>query len=498
MFGIDIGTTQTKMAYVDPTGKPCIINNSRGEPITPSAVYRPASGPSLVGKDAIEQGVVDPRRLAVNFKLLLGGTGNVLQDGAVLTATDATEILIAACKKDAEALLGIAMTEVVATCPANSQDDFKQALLEAFERNAIRVLRLVPEPTAAGVAYAADKSPGRSTIMVYDWGGGTFDVSLVEVDGAQLTVIATEGVQKLGGNDLNEPLKKRVLDDIESKCGERPTPRAEPLLFLELNRNVEAAKISLGRQKKVPIRAGYKGKEVVSEVTQDEFHTAIAPFVQQTLDAVDRAMGAAGLKMRQIDRLIMVGGTSRLPFVQDRVANYTGLVPRTDVDPEKAIAYGAALACISELARQGRTASLRGQMIPSPDLFVRDVTAHDVGCCVVDTSGPRKRMLNAVIIPKNTPIPCRKTDRFYLEHDDQTEAQIEILQGPKDAERDKCLVIGEILLDQLPTETKRTQRIEVEYMIDANGMITATGTDHVSGKQMTVTVDYKHGINRSR
>ena len=481
MFGFDIGTTRCKTATVDRSGKPTIISNARGEQTTPSAVYRGTSGEILIGTDAKEQGIVDPAHLAVNFKLDLGGTESLFGDGPPFTPTHAVAALVSVLKEDAERSTGIQVTEAVATCPANFRDDAKQALLEAFERNGIKVLRLVPEPTAAGYAYALDRGGSTSVCLIYDFGGGTFDVSVIKREGDQFTVLATEGVPTLGGNDLSRCIESRVLDEVAAACGGRPSRESDGLFFLDLDQRIEAAKISLGKQKEVPIVVGHQGRQVIIKITQDEFHTAIEPLVRQTLEATDRAVQGSGLSIERIDRLVMVGGSSRLPYVQECVADHTGLVPRTDIDPEKAIAYGAALACVAEMASQGKTATVRGQVIPAPDLFVQDVTAHSVGCCVADTAGPKKRLINAVIIPKNTPIPCQKTDHFYLEHEDQTQARIEILQGEADAARDDCLLIGELLLDNLPTETQRTERIEVRYTIDANGMVTATATDKVSG-----------------
>jgi molecular chaperone DnaK (HSP70) len=181
-------------------------------------------------------------------------------------------------------------------------------------------------------------------------------------------------------------------------------------------------------------------------------------------------------------------------YIQDSVANHTGLVPRADIDPIKAVAYGAAYAALIELNRQGRRFGPDSQILPHTDSFVRDVTGHAVGCCVADNNGTGRRLLQAVIIPKNTPIPCRKADRFYLERDDQTEARIEILQGDAGASRDDCLLIGEVVLDNLPIEKMRSNRILVEYIVDSNGMITATATDTVSSAQQTVSVDYKRGV----
>ena len=493
MYGIDFGTTRTKSAHNDPAGKPNIILNDRGEPYTPSVVFFPRSGDPLVGMDAIEQGYLEPDRCVRNFKLKLGTTENLLKNGQIVTATDATAVMLRYLKNMAEKQFGIEVTECVVTCPANFRDDSKKALLEACELAGLKPLKLVHEPTAAGYAYALNKG-GDKKYLVYDWGGGTFDVSIQHAQGSQITTLATEGVPKLGGNDLNECIKKRVLDEMQAKLGAVPSAVKEPLFFMDLDMRVEAAKISLNNRKKVPIVIPYNGNQMVLEITQDEFHKDIDPLIQQSLDAVHKALTSAGLRNKDIDHLVMVGGTSRIQYIQQKVSDDTGLYPKTDIDPDKAIAYGAAYASIIEMAKQGKTANFRGRVIPSPDVFMRDVTAHSVGCCVVDLSGPSRRLLNAVIIDKNTPIPCQRSDQFYLEHEDQVDVKIEILQGEPNADRDDCLLIGEFVLTNLPKENKRTPRISIEYMIDANGMVTATATDKVSSKQQTISVDYKKGI----
>jgi len=494
MMGFDVGTSRSKVAFVDPAGKAVSVLNARGEPRTPSVVFVPETGDPLIGVEAVEQGYIDPGRCIRNFKPRLGSTEGLLSNGQLVTPTDAAAMLITRLKADAERQLSMEVSEVVATCPANSRDDFKQALKEAFERNGMKVLKLMPEPTAAACAYVLDKASTKMNILVYDLGGGTFDTSIVHVDGMQITVLATEGIPKLGGNDFNDCLSRRVLDQLKAQLGTEPDPAADPLFFLDLDQRIEAAKLSLGSRKEVPVVATCDGRQVVAKVTQDEFHHDIRPLVQQSLEAVDRAVAAAGLTIDKIDRLVMVGGTSRMPFVQEMAANHTGLAARTDIDPEQAVAHGAALECVAELGRQGRTATLHGRAIPTSDAFVRDVTAHSVGCCVVDRSKAKRRLLNSVLIDKNTPIPCQQGDHFCLEHEEQSEAQIEILQGEADADRDDCLLIGDLRLTNLPKEARRTPRIGVEYVIDANGMVTATATDAVSGQQQTVSVDYKKGI----
>jgi molecular chaperone DnaK len=477
MIGIDFGTTRSKIAYIDPSGKPNIILNDRGEPYTRTAVYFSQPGEPLVGTDAVEQGCIDPARYTRNFKLKLGTMDNLLANGQLVTATDAAEVVLRYLKNMAEKQLGIEVRECVITCPANFRDDAKQALLEAAERAGLKVLKLVHEPTAAGFAYTLNKG-GDKKYLVYDWGGGTFDVAVQHVQGSQMTTLATQGIPQLGGEDLNDCIKKRVLAEMQSQFGDVPEPDKEPLFFLDLDQRVEAAKISLNNRKKVPIVVQHNGNQAIVEVSQEEFYKDIEALIQQSLDATHKAIAAAGLNKNDINHVVMVGGTSRIPHIQDQVANYMGLQPKTDTDPDKAIAYGAALISIIELDKRGKTVKFRGQVIPAPEMFARDVTAHGVGCCVVDNSGPRKLLRNAVIIAKNTPIPYRRSDQFYLEHEDQVE----------------CLFIGELVLTNLPKETKRTPRIMVEYIIDANGMVTATATDKVSGQQQTVSVDYKKGI----
>jgi len=334
-------------------------------------------------------------------------------------------------------------------------------------------------------------------LLVFDFGGGTFDVSVLACDGSEVKVLATEGVAELGGRDVNECLKRKVLDEFKAKLKKEPSPLEDPQLFLDIEYRVERAKISLGTVKELPIVVGYKGDNYIATVTQKQFYKDIEPLAEKAITAMDKAVAAAGLKMEQIGRLIMVGGTSKIGHIQDMVADHTGLAPRVDIDPQNAVVYGAALASVTELINQGKTPSWRGHAIPSPDIFVRDITAHGVGCCVIDRQGRGKRLCNAGIIKKNTPIPCQKTERFYLEHDDQAEARIEILQGDEDADRDDCLLIGELTLSNLPSETKRTARVQVEYTIDADGMVTAVAKDLVSGQQQTVSVDYKKGVKAS-
>lgn len=497
LVSYDFGTSNSKGAYLDPNGKAVIIPNSRGDESTPSVVYLQKDGKHLVGRDALEEGHLDPENCIRNFKLKLGTTENLLAGSTVVTATDATAIVIGQLKEDAEKALNIKINQAIATCPANFRNDAKQALIEAFERNGIEVIKVIPEPTAAGIAYALDKV-NQSKIIVFDFGGGTFDVTVIDKLANKTTILATEGVPQLGGKDINACIEKYMLDRIESQTSTRPDLARDALFFYELAERSEQAKISLANpsRKEVPIAISCNGRQIVEKITQEWFRKAIDPLIDQAIAAVDAAVKAAGLTYSDISSLVMVGGTSRLGYIQERVADHTGLYPKTDIDPLKAIVYGAAIAGIAELDKQGKTVSLNGQVIPAPDIVIQDVIAHDIGLCVVEGNGRQRRLIHNVMIPKNTPIPCNHSSSFYLEYDDQTDVQLEILQGQARADREDCLLIGQVLLSNLPLENKRSDLIMVFYDVNDSGMISATVTDKVSGQSQTVSVDYKNGIQQ--
>lgn len=497
MIGIDVGTTSSKQSFVDKNGKPAAIPNARGEPATPSVVLRDRSGKCLVGTDAMEKGLIEPGSYVPSFKLGLGSTKSLLAKGKPLTATDAAAAVISALKAGAERHLGDAVTCAVLTVPVEFTDGQRQALDEAAKRSGIEVLRFISEPAAAYHAYSVAKNFDSQVGVVCDVGGGTSDIAILRVDGQEHRVVASSGDAKLGGNDFSEVIESRILDEVEKACGKRPDRKADGLFFLDLAARVDTAKKSLGAQKEVPVVVSYGGNQVVVKLTQSWFRKAVSPLLDRLVEVVERPFRDAGLTHGDVDRLIVVGGASRMPLVQERIADHLGLVPHADIDPQLAVAFGAALTCAHEMVRRGRGPTVKGHAIPAPKSAVRDATAHGVGCCVVDTSNPDRRLLNSVVIPKNSPIPCTETDRFMLQHDTQRAARIEILQGEAEAPREACCVIGEILLENLPPEPKRTERIEVKYSIDDKGMVTATATDAVSGASRTVSVDYKRGVQAS-
>lgn len=487
-IGIDVGTTATKVSHLDRSGHPLPVPNQRGDTTTPSVVLFPEGGPALVGKDACDQAILQPARAIYYPKRELGTTHSLIESDPAITATDAVTELLRAIKADCERTTGEPLTAVVATVPANTRDDARQALLDAFERLGISVVKLLPEPSAAALAYVAQNKMTHGVVVVYDLGGGTCDVSVLEVRGEHVQVLATAGVGRLGGNDISAIIKNQVVEAAQAALGRELNPSEDGLFYIDLENKVEATKRSLARQAEVPVSVAIGGQQIVEQITRDDFDREVRHLLQPSLEAMDQALADAGKTYSEVDRLVLVGGPSRMPVVQTLVADHTGLRPVADIDPELVVAIGAALFHGAEVAKRNPTAA---QSRFLPNFKVGEVTAHDVGCMALDRSGAENRHLLAPVIRKNTPIPCRATETFALADPGQTAAEVRILQGVADADADECLTIGIVRLDELPVEDGVSKRIRVEYYLDPNGMVHVNVTDEISGKCASTSVDYK-------
>ncbi len=492
VLGIDVGTTRSKVSALDDTGRAQIVLNQRGDPYTPSAVYFEEGRTPIVGVEALAEGFLYPQYVRTCFKRVLGSSDVLFTDvnGKTYTATDLTRVLIAALKRDVESRFNQEVDEAIFTVPANFQDHRKQAVIDAAEGAGIKAIKLVHEPTAAGIAYALDKNKD-FRFGVFDLGGGTLDVSILESKGNRITVLNSTGCEKLGGEDFSARLQPLILKQFTKENKYEPTQESDPLFFQELADKVEQAKIHLSQKNKTRIVVGCQGRQSIVEITRDQFESLTADLVQDAMDCTKEAVVETGLSFTDLDTFILVGGSVRIPAVQSALADLTSIVPHCDIEPDRAVCYGAAQMCAMELAKAGKTIMVGGRAIPAPKAFVQETTAHCVGCCVAEKDGTLR---NAVILPKGTPIPMTKTDRFALHEEDQTEARIEVLQGDEGQERDECLSIGEIVLSNLPPEHKKSRRIEVTYGIDENGMIHATGKDLIGGEHAEIRIDYSKGI----
>ncbi len=496
VIGMDVGTTRSKVAAMDETGRPQIVLNRRGDPFTPSVIYFEDGRTPIVGAEALAEGFLHPEYVHSCFKRALGSPDGLHTDasGKSYTATGFTQILITDLKQDVEARFNEEVDEAVFTVPANFQDHKKQAMIDAAGAAGIKVVKLVHEPTAAGIAYALQKKRD-FRFVVFDLGGGTLDVSILEAAGSEITVLSTTGREKLGGEDFNARIERLVVEQFAKETGYEPTVESDAMFFQELADKAERAKIHLSQKTATKIVAGCQGRQAIVEITRDQFESLTSDLLQDALGCTTQAVEEASLSWTDLDSIILVGGSVRMPAVQSALADLSSIVPHCDIEPDRAVCYGAAQMCAMEFAKQGKAIMIGGRAIPTPQAFVQEVTAYGVGCCVADKDGALR---NAVILSKGTSIPTTKTDRFSLLHEDQTEARIEILQGGEGQAYDECLSIGEIVLTNLPVEHKKSKRIEVTYAIDANGMIRATGKDLVGGEQVEIRIDYSKGTTSSK
>ena len=486
--GIDFGTTRSKVAIVDQTEQPSSVANSRGDYWTPSVICFENGKPAFVGMDAMYEGLVHPEKVAAYFKLKLGSDEVLYKCKQKYTATDLAAIMIKSLKDDVERRTNITVERATLSCPANFRDDAKAALLDAARKAGIEPDGLISEPAAAGLAYAFGKQYD-SRFVVFDLGGGTLDVSIIEVAGDSITVLATDGVPKLGGNDFTARIEKYAFEHFIKETGYTPTKDADSLFFPELYQKAEAAKVTLSEREKAKIVVGCQGKQSILEMMRADFKSMCNDLTMQCIECCEKTVQGVGFSWKDIDSFVMVGGSSRMRHLQDMLADLTGLVPKMDIEPDRAISWGAALKARMVLGDKG--------VLPHTNIFLREVAAHDLGCGVLKPDGKGEDdVIQSVIIPRNTPVPTQKSDRYFLQHEQQDVVDITILQGDGGLPMGECLKIGEIILEDLPKEPKRTRRIEVVYTLDANGMAQVKASDLVGGARKSVSVDCKDTVKQ--
>jgi molecular chaperone DnaK len=495
VIGIDFGTTASKMAVVDEFGRAKAIPNSELEETTPSVVSFENQEDPIVGRQAANEALARPEDTIWDFKLQLGSSAVLYETASdrQLTATDCAALVLAKLKENAEQFLGEEIAGAVISVPANFQDDQKHALLEAAKQAQINVLHLVHEPTAAAIAYGADK--GRdSTILVSDMGGGTYDASIVRCEPDKIEVLGTDGIPDLGGRRYTRMIEEWALDEFIQSTGQRPDPSTDAAFFQDLRDRAEQAKTALSVKNKTTITLGAAGQYHPAKLARDKFVRMVEDLNRQMVAKCSDLLDQCHLTWKELDRVVLVGGGNKVPAVRQSVESMFGRPVSQDIDPLKAISYGAAIQAAVEASKGNGTFRFQGRAVPAPKVKVHDVTAHAIGCCVDD---PNVADINAVIIPRHSPIPCEREDVFRLKLPDQTGASIQILQGEEGQPANQCLTIGELTLEELPADPELPKRIRVLYQVDDNGMCTAHAEDLVSGKKSQIQFDYSRGVSRA-
>ena len=476
--GIDLGTTNSVVSILE-AGEPTVIANAEGALTTPSIVAFSKSGERLVGAPAKRQAVLNPDRTYTSIKRHMGTDYRTEVDGVSYTSEQISAMILQKLKTDAEAYLGESVTKAVITVPAYFNDAQRTATKNAGEIAGLEVLRIINEPTAAALAYGMDKKTNE-TILVYDLGGGTFDVSILEVGDGVFEVKSTSGDTNLGGDDFDQAVLNYLADEFQKDSG--INLRKDKQAMQRLREASEKAKIelssSLTTNVNLPfITADSEGpKHLDVNLSRAKFDDLTSSLVNKTKVAVDQALKDAKLKATEIDEIILVGGSTRIPAVQELVKSLTGKEPNRSVNPDEVVAVGAAV--------QGGI--LGGEV---KDVVLLDVTPLSLG---IETMGG----VMTKLIERNTTIPTRKEETFSTAADGQTSVHVKVCQGEREiASHNKQL--GDFELSGLPPAPRGVPKIKVTFDIDANGILSVSAKDEGTGKEQKITVTGSSNLDKS-
>ncbi len=528
VLGIDLGTTFSAMAVVDRFGKPLVVTNSEGRPITPSVVHFYDHDACVVGDEAVKMVVLDPANVVRFIKRSMGEPDFALEFfGRSYSPQELSAIILKKLKEDAEEALGIEIRDAVITVPAYFQSPQREATREAGTIAGLNVLSIINEPTAAAISYGIERLGGHRRILVFDLGGGTFDVTVMEIKGISFRTLSSDGNAELGGKDWDDRLVNHVAERFVERFGLDPRDETQP--YQELYERCLSAKIALSTKPKAVVPVNFQGQRMVVTVTREEFDAMTADLVEQCAETTHIVLRDAGMTWADLDEVLLVGGSTRMPMIRDRLRRMAGRVEASGVNPEECVALGAALAGVlrhrpdhpalvphrQALARrakdttEGRASteapgadptapSLPGAGVISqpgahaahkpaplaapspaaaedpvhmgyiglPPVQVVDATSHPLGIVVLDRAH-KERVVT--LIPKATAVPCEKRGRFAYAYDNMTAVRVEVTEGAGSS-RDEVKVIGEVILDDLPPRPKGTP-IDVIYRYGLNQIL---------------------------
>ncbi len=500
IIGIDLGTTNSVVAVME-GGEPKVIANEEGGRTTPSVVGFTKSGERLVGQVAKRQAITNPENTIYSVKRFMGRRGNEVNDemkmvpykvkqqgdhlvveaqGKDFTPPEVSAMILQKLKKAAEDYLGTSVTEAVITVPAYFNDAQRQSTKDAGRIAGLEVKRIVNEPTAAALAYGLDKKKDE-TIAVYDFGGGTFDVSILEVGDGVIEVKATNGDTHLGGDNIDQKIVEWLIEEFKKKEGLDLGAKGNEMALQRLKDAAERAKIELSSAMETEINlpfvtADASGpKHLVEKLSRAKLEQLVDDILQRSLEPCRQALKDAGVTAAQIDEVVLVGGQTRMPKIQELVKGLFGKEPHRGVNPDEVVAIGAAV----------QAGVLSGDV---KDLLLLDVTPLTLA---IETMGS----VATPMIPRNTTIPTKKTETFSTAADSQTEVEIHVLQGERPmASQNRTL--GKFKLSGIPPAPRGVPQVEVTFDIDANGILNVTAKDNATGKDQKITITSSSGLSK--
>ena len=470
IIGIDLGTTNSCVAVLE-GGEPTVIANAEGSRTTPSVVGFAKNGERLVGETAKRQAITNPDRTISSIKRHMGENYKVTIDNKDYTPQDISAMILSKLKADAESYLGEKVTEAVITVPAYFSDAQKQATKDAGKIAGLDVKRIINEPTAASLAYGLDKDEASHKILVYDLGGGTFDVSILELGDGVFEVLATNGDTRLGGDDFDEALVTFMADSFAKENG--VDLRADKMALQRLKEAAEKAKKELSSAQTTNVNLPFitvneNGPlHLNMDITRAKFEQLTAGLVERTVEPMKKAMADAGVTNADIAKVILVGGSTRIPAVQEVVKKVTGKEPFKGINPDECVAIGAAI----------QAGVLTGEV---NDVLLLDVTPLSLS---IETLGG----VATKLIERNTTIPTKKSQIFSTAADNQTAVDIHVMQGEREMAADN-ITLGRFQLTGIPPAPRGVPQIEVTFDIDANGIVNVSAKDMGSGKSQQITI----------